>query len=465
MINKKLVVLLKYYKGELNPFDACTLECALTLGFKDITVLAMAPNSVLESLKSLTRLGVKAVLISDPVYAGSDTLVTSLILSEALKKLSPDIIFCGRQSVDGDTGFVPMMVAKRLNFNVYDRVMSIDNGSLLLRDGNTVNLLPNTLYTFERFKNLRFFSIFSKASSVTVLDNSILNIPIDNCGLKGSKTRVIKTYESTVGRRYCKFITVDELFDVIKKSLKKTTVYNTVQLTDKLNRVLYVGNIYSIANNIANNAIKLEVDNKSDETLKDEILSLNADAVIFEDTPTLKQLAPRLAVLTGSGICADVINFSVVNGALVLTRPALSGSITADIICTNKPAFATVRTPKKASADVILSVGKGAINLTDKVIDVALKIGAEVCCSRIVADSGKLPYKHQVGLTGKTVFSSVYIALGISGAVQHTCAISSVGTVIAVNTDKNARIFDYADYGIVGDINLVLDKLKDLSLN
>ena len=79
----------------------------------------------------------------------------------------------------------------------------------------------------------------------------------------------------------------------------------------------------------------------------------------------------------------------------------------------------------------------------------AKQCNAEICCSRIVADSGKLPYEQQVGLTGKTVNPKVYVAFGISGAVQHTCAIAGAGTVIAVNKDKNARIFDYADYGII----------------
>ena len=73
MKDKKILVCLKYYKGELNPFDASALECALLTGSKDITVLAMAPKSVQENLKGLTRLGVKAVLVTDMAYAGSDT--------------------------------------------------------------------------------------------------------------------------------------------------------------------------------------------------------------------------------------------------------------------------------------------------------------------------------------------------------------------------------------------------------
>ena len=107
----------------------------------------------------------------------------------------------------------------------------------------------------------------------------------------------------------------------------------------------------------------------------------------------------------------------------------------------------------KQGADVLFSVGKGAVEYIDKIEKLAEKYGAELCCSRIVADSGKLPYEKQVGLTGKTVSPKVYVAFGISGAVQHTCAIAGAGTVIAVNVDKQAIIFDYADYGIIADVN------------
>ena len=75
--------------------------------------------------------------------------------------------------------------------------------------------------------------------------------------------------------------------------------------------------------------------------------------------------------------------------------------------------------------------------------------GYALAASRAAFDSGDMPYSAQVGLTGKTVSPKVYIAVGISGAVHHTCAIENAGTVIVVNPDKSARIFDYADYGII----------------
>ena len=72
-----------------------------------------------------------------------------------------------------------------------------------------------------------------------------------------------------------------------------------------------------------------------------------------------------------------------------------------------------------------------------------------MCASRKVVDSGILPYEKQVGLTGRTIAPKVYVTFGISGAVQHTSAIEGAVRIIAINEDKNARIFDYADYGII----------------
>ena len=98
----------------------------------------------------------------------------------------------------------------------------------------------------------------------------------------------------------------------------------------------------------------------------------------------------------------------------------------------------------------------GALPYIDKVRALAEKYGAELCSTRPVADSGSMPYSSQVGITGRVIAPSVLVTFGVSGAVQHTAAISGAGTVIAVNTDRGARIFDYADFGIITDINTII---------
>lgn len=455
MKNKRVVVCLKYFKGELNPFDGAALECALENGFEDIIALTMAPASTLSAFQSLTRLGVRCVMLSDPLYAGSDTQATSLVLSEAIKRLDPDFVFCGRQSVDGDTAQVPPMIAKRLGFSIGAKVMEISGENVTLRSGEKLILREKTVLTFEKIRTLRFPSIFSKQGKAEVWDNRTLQIPREKCGLQGSPTRVIKSYESSVGRRTCRFVNADQLPELIENGLKKPLVGEEKPSGEKLDTAYYVGNVGAEAASIARRAIEIHAENKTAEEIAKEIQSVKAVAVLWEDSEKFKILSSQVAVLTGAGICADCISFRVENGKLIMTRPALGGNVTADIICQGESAFATVRTAKQGGADVIFSVGKGAVEETEKIKTLAEKYNAEVCCTRIVADSGRLPYEKQVGLTGRTVSPKVYVAFGISGAVQHTCAISGAGTVIAVNNDKNVRIFDYADYGIIAEVKNV----------
>ena len=147
MNNKKVLVTLKFFKGELNPFDATALECALSMHNVDVLVLTMAPLSVKEELTNISRLGVKCILVSDLSYAGSDTMATSLVLSEAIKTINPDFIFCGRQSVDGDTAQVPPMLAQRLDYDFVNKVMVFDGQELTLRNGEKLQIKSKTVYS------------------------------------------------------------------------------------------------------------------------------------------------------------------------------------------------------------------------------------------------------------------------------------------------------------------------------
>ena len=455
MKDKRIVVLLKYFKGELNPFDGAALESALEMGAKEIIVLSMAPMSALNAFQGLTRLGVKGVFISDGAYAGSDTQATSLVLAEAVNRLQPDLVFCGRQSVDGDTAQVPPMLAQRLGFDIKTKVIAFDKDTITLRNGERFIPQNKTVITFEKIRALRFPSIFSKLGEVEIWNNQTLGLPKEKCGLAGSPTRVKKSYESSVGRRNCQFVQIEKLSDLIADGLNKQRIEQSQETGEKLDEAYYVGNVKAVAEGVAKRAIELKVEGKTAEELAEELQRNNAKTVLWEDSEQLKVKASKVAVLTGAGLCADCISFRVENGELIMTRPALGGNVTADIISTGEMAFATVRTVKEEGSDVVFSVGRGAIDQIQKIQELAKKYNAEVCCSRIVADSGKLPYEKQVGLTGRTVCPKVYVAFGVSGAVQHTCAISGAGTVIAVNTDKHARIFDYADYGVISEVKNV----------
>lgn len=443
----KIIVCVKVINGEINPFDESALECALTLS-DDVTVLSMGPESTENVLKPLTRLGAKVILITDRAYAGSDTLATSYILSEAIKKMDYDLIVCGRQSIDGDTAQVGPMLATKLGIEVIANVISLEKDmSAKTRMGDVAINTPS-LVTVERGYYLRFPSIFSKIGEVTKWDNSYIGCDTAKCGLEGSPTRVLKTFQNEKGKRKCTFISKEEFFPLIEKLKKEKYASDTAAYTgEKLPSAWAIGEkVYEKAQEIADEVILIEETEpqKIAQMAKEEnpnVILLNAD---FEG----RSKAPITAALLNTGLCADCTHLEVEEGCLMMYRPARCGDVTAKIKCLTKPQMATVRT-QSVSSDIIVAGGKGIRDNYDKLIELAQNLNAQIGASRGLVDTGVAPYEHQIGLTGKMVSPKIYIAIGISGTVQHTCAIDAADIVIAINSDKDARMFEYADYGIV----------------
>jgi len=220
-----------------------------------------------------------------------------------------------------------------------------------------------------------------------------------------------------------------------------------------------------------------------------------------------RDLAPRISSRVQTGLTADCTHLSIdeETGCIAWTRPAFGGNIMAVIFCQNhKPQMGTVRPGvfKKPeyveneaeiikenfhvapddirtrvvevfrevsekvdleSADIIVSGGRGLGNAKgfDTIRSFAKSIGAVVGSSRAAVEEGWIPHAHQVGQTGKSVSPRVYIACGISGAVQHVAGMGSSETIIAINKDPKAQIFSIADYGIVGDLYEVLPILEE----
>lgn len=451
----RILVCVKIVQGEINPFDASALECALTLS-DDVTVISMGPESSKEVLSALTRLGARVILISDMLYAGSDTLATARVLAAAIKKLPFDLILCGRQSIDGSTAQVGVMLSQMLGCALITGALSaaVKNNSVIARTraGEEITETP-ALITVEKEYRLRFPSIFSKSSEVQVWDNTVIGCEPCNCGLQGSATRVTASFTSERGKRKCSYISPDKLLPLIEQlrhSEKEVAVYNNSD------RKMLSGIVWAVgaaaaerAECITENALILP------QLSAEEIIRMaeekKPDVILWSADEWGRRNASITAAALNTGLCADCTRLEADGERLIVYRPAFGGQLTAKIEFTKKPQMATVRT-RTESADIIVAGGRGAAYGLDKLRTLAERLGAEMAASRGLVDMDKMPYSAQVGLTGKAVSPKIYIAAGISGAVQHVCAIEGAEHIIAINSDPDAPIFEYADYGIVGDL-------------
>jgi electron transfer flavoprotein alpha subunit len=241
--------------------------------------------------------------------------------------------------------------------------------------------------------------------------------------------------------------------------------------------------------------------------LAQAIADAKPSVVLVPFTAMGKDLAPRVAARVGAGLASDCVGLSAPGGKLVARRPLYAGKAYATVEWAGEPQMATLRTnvfplgtpdpsrkaevvkgscdtSSRAKVAAVRTTAQGKVQLTEAQIivsggrglggpqgfellqELAQALGAALGSSRAGVDEGWIPYSHQVGQTGKTVCPKVYIACGISGAVQHLVGMQSSDVIIAINKNPEAPIFNVATFGIVGDlyevVPLLVRRLKEV---
>ena len=238
------------------------------------------------------------------------------------------------------------------------------------------------------------------------------------------------------------------------------------------------------------------------EVLAQLVQSSSPAAVLMSSSAEGKEIAARLAVKTDSGIITDAVDVESDGGSPVATQSVFAGSYTvkskvakgtpiiavkpnaaapeetdgagaveefsATISDSAKKAQIVASQPRKATgrpelteAAIVVAGGRGTGGDFTPVENLADALGAAVGASRAAVDSGWIPHTFQIGQTGKTVSPQLYIANGISGAIQHRAGMQTSKTIVAVNKDEEAPIFELVDFGVVGDLTSVLPAVTD----
>lgn len=278
------------------------------------------------------------------------------------------------------------------------------------------------------------------------------------------------------------------------------------QLQQQVTAVIPGANVDALANDIAaydlarvvkvtNSKLAEYTPDGYSDAIERVVRQLDPQLVVMPHTYLVRDFAPKLAARFKKSLISDCIRAQVSGTAITFTRRIFLGKLDADVVSDGEPpVFATFQSgayrpdqAKKGSgapveamevevgevrmtpeapfqevkaavdlskADIIVAVGRGIkskdnLALAEKLAEV---LGADLAASRPICDAEWLPIDRQIGSSGQTVAPKLYVALGISGAIQHLVGMKNSGTIVAINKDPEAPIFDIADYGIVGDL-------------
>ncbi len=569
--------------SEVNPFDVLGLVRAVELKTAspapeddEVVALTMGPPGAAEGLTYCLALGAdRGVLVTDRALAGSDTLATSRVLALALAREQPDLIICGRNSTDGETGQVGPEVAelmglphvshvRRLNLSEDRRAAIVERitdeglqtlecslpAVICVTEGVAPELFPNRQQMEE-----------AATKPVDQVTCAQLSDDPTQFGSEGSPTWVneIRLVEPNRLGVTLQEVTPDEaarqVADSVRERLAELDSAGPEASPEVLPR--YPGaserSIWVVAENtrdglahvtfeMLGKARELTAVTRSEvvavviapggETRGPALASAGADrvltldnsalgpdssyvpvssravgnafaaavererpyAIFFASTADGRDLASRLAARLNLGLTGDAIDLEIDDeGRLVQLKPALGGNVVAPILSKTRPNLVTLRpgllTPAAADpgaeavvehlsaepfngsdvrlvseefqedtegldlarARIVVGLGMGVEEENvAALLETARSIGASVATTRDVVHAGWLPQQLQVGISGRTIAPTVYIAVGIRGAFNHTVGLQRAGIIVAINQNRRATIFRSADFGIVG---------------
>ena len=529
------------------------IELAQTTGGQ-CTVITLGPPAAEDVIRWGVAAGAdRGILVSDPAFAGSDTLATARALAKVLQVEGPfDLVLVGKNAVDADTGQVGPELAELLGLPFAAAVRSLEfgeNDALSIgceHDDTWVEAkvpLPAVISTAERLCRPAKVDEPDKALVAAERIRTITSADLGDgpWGAAGSPTRVGETKVMEV-RRDHRILSgppesqVAEAMDLLqerrafsdRKAGSTGAVGEPVAHAVTLIAVLLepgntgsarelLGLATQLAPQLGARVTGIQVES-TDEASSEELYSWGADQVcvlnngpVEEDiahfvaswcrthsprflfapsTSWGREVAARVAARTGSGLTGDAIALECSDGELVSWKPAFGGRLVAAIRSDSAIQMATVRpgvlprptargagTPSierhcveitsrvkvtsrrrndqldaLAMASRVVGVGMGIPPERYPELDPMLDIlGAELATTRKVTDKGWLPHARQVGITGRSIAPSLYIGVALSGNFNHACGIQAAGTVLAINSDPSAAIFEHADIGIVAD--------------
>jgi electron transfer flavoprotein alpha subunit len=515
------------------------------------TVFTLGPPAAEDVLREAIAWGAdRGVHLCDPAFAGSDTLATARALSAALQREGPfDLVLVGRNSLDGDTGQVGPEIAQLagLPFAAGVRQMGIRGEGLSLtleQDDGTEELevgLPALLSVAERLCEPckvpppRRAEVPSAQIQVVRADD----LGPGPWGQAGSPTRVGRTRvmhhdraakvlggtpeeqaaeavallaargaltstpadASPLSAPRVASAATGRMIGVLAEPGRPQVASEILGTAAELSRI-FAGQVHALAFEGADTtslggagaeAVTILTGSPIAEDVAAAVVAWSAEnplwALLGPSTAFGREVLGRVAAALGAGLVGDAIGLEVVADELVAHKPAFSGALVADIVCTSDIRLVSVRPgvlplprPRTHAPDVstwamaprsrvrtisqtrdddveLLAraeavIGVGAAVQPDEYAELsplAALLGAELAATRKVTDQGWAPRARQVGITGRSIAPRLYVAVGLSGKFNHMVGVRAAGTVLAINEDPGALVFSQCDIGLVGD--------------